>query len=105
MQELTLKDCARSRSTQRRCSMFDRKIKLTYQSVLGPMIEQFIQEKNNLGCKCKNNAYYLRDLDRFLSLEGWGEKKLPKELACRWAAKRSHEGASTHHTRINVLRR
>jgi integrase len=65
---------------------------------------QLIQEKRAAGYGYIPQSYCLDDLDRFLAQEGLIRIELPKDLARRWCAKRVHECASTHRSRISVLR-
>lgn len=73
-------------------------------SALGPLMAQLIQEKRAAGYGYIPQSYCLDDLDRFLAQEGLIRIELPKDLARRWCAKRVHECASTHRSRIYVLR-
>jgi integrase/recombinase XerD len=73
-------------------------------SPLGTLMAQLIQEKRAAGYGYIPQSYWLNDLDRFLSQEGLIRIELPKDLARRWCAKRVYECASTHRSRIYVVR-
>jgi integrase/recombinase XerD len=76
-----------------------------WQSPLGPLIAQFIQEKQACGYTYATEEGTLRRLDRFLDAHGLAQIALPRSLVEPWVAKHAHESARTHWTRVGLLRR
>ena len=76
-----------------------------WQSPLGPLIAQFIQEKQACGYTYATEQGTLRRLDRFLAAHGLAQIALPRNLVELWSAKHTHESARTHWTRVGLLRR
>jgi integrase/recombinase XerD len=76
-----------------------------WQSLLGPLIAQFIQEKQACGYTYVTEQGILRRLDRFLGAHGLAQIALPRSLVEPWIAKHAHESARTHRTRVGLLRR
>jgi integrase/recombinase XerD len=76
-----------------------------WQSPLGPLIAQFIQEKQACGYTYTTEQGTLRRLDRFLDTHGLAQIALPRSLVEPWIAKHTHESARTHRTRVGLLRR
>jgi len=78
--------------------------KITFQSALAPLMEQFVQEKRACGYRYDSPTRLLMRFDRFLSDEAPQEAALSRSVARQWLAKRPHESAATHRHRITVLR-
>lgn len=78
--------------------------KTAFQSVLGPIIEQFVQTKQACGYCYTTEIGRLRELDRLFVAEGLNALELPRTLAQKWTTKRSYESPRTHQVRITVLR-
>jgi hypothetical protein len=58
-----------------------------WQSPLGPLIAQFIQEKQACGYTYATEQGTLRRLDRFLDAHGLAQIALPRSLVEPWIAK------------------
>jgi integrase/recombinase XerD len=75
-----------------------------FQSALAPLMEQFIQEKRACGYRYAEAARTLAGFDRFLSGQALPPGALPWSFTGQWLAKQPHESASTHRSRICVVR-
>jgi integrase len=75
-----------------------------FQSILAPLMDKFLQEKNACGYRYHEPTRILRRLDDFLVQEGLRSCELPRSIAQKWLAKRSHESPRTHQQRIMVVR-
>lgn len=75
-----------------------------FQSILAPFMDRFLQEKNACGYQYHEPTRILRRLDDFLFQEGLRSCELPRSIAQRWLAKRTHENPRTHQQRIMVVR-
>jgi integrase/recombinase XerD len=75
-----------------------------FQSVLAPLMEQFVREKRACGYRYCEGARTLADFDRFLLDQALPPGDLPWSVTGEWVAKRPHESASTHRGRISVVR-
>jgi integrase/recombinase XerD len=75
-----------------------------FRSALAPFMDQFVQEKHACGYTYQEPVRILRRLDDFLVKEGLAAQELPRSLARRWLAKKTHESAQTQRHRITVVR-
>jgi hypothetical protein len=67
-------------------------------------MERFVQEKQACGYRYGEQAHLLARFDRFLCDEALSQCELPRSISRQWLAKQPHEGVSTHHHRICVVR-
>ena len=78
-----------------------------FQSILAPLMDKFLQEKHACGYPYHEPTRILRGLDDFLFQEGLRSCELPRSIAQKWLAKRSHESpqnpAATDHGCSAVL--
>ncbi|AAP85810.1 Tyrosine-type recombinase/integrase (plasmid) [Cupriavidus necator H16] len=84
--------------------MSSSKFKGHFQSAVGPLMEQFVQEKQACGYRYNAQARLLACFDRFLSDEALSACELPRSISRKWTAKRPHESKSTHDQRIGAVR-
>jgi len=75
-----------------------------FQSILAPFMDRFLQEKHACGYRYHEPTRILRRLDDFLFQEGLTTCELPRSIAQKWLAKRTHENPRTHQQRIMVVR-
>lgn len=75
-----------------------------FQSILAPFMEKFLQEKHACGHRYHEPTRILRRLDDFLFQEGLTTHELPRSMAQKWLAKRSHESSRTQQQRLMVVR-
>lgn len=75
-----------------------------FQSVLAPLMDRFLQEKQACGYAYHEPFRILHRLDDFLVQQGLETLELPRGLARNWLAKKPHESASTQQQRITVFR-
>jgi len=75
-----------------------------FQSVLAPLMNQFVQEKHACGYAYHEPIRLLHRLDDFLVQERLTTLELPRSLARKWLAKKPHESAKTQQPRIIVVR-
>jgi integrase/recombinase XerD len=75
-----------------------------FQSILAPFMDRFLQEKHACGYQYHEPTRILRHLDHFLVQEGLTTYDLPRSIAQKWLAKRTHESPRTHQQRIMVVR-
>ena len=75
-----------------------------FQSVLAPLMEQFVQEKRACGYRYRNSARTLAGFDRFLLDQALPHGDLPWSVTGKWLVKQPHESANTHRDRISVVR-
>ena len=75
-----------------------------FQSVLAGFMEKFLQEKHACGYAYREPGRILRRLDDFLMREGLATYELPRAIARKWLAKKTHESARTQQQRITVVR-
>jgi integrase/recombinase XerD len=66
-----------------------------FQSVLAPLMNQFVQEKHACGYAYHEPTRLLHRLDEFLVQERLTTRELPRSLARQWLAKKPHESAMT----------
>ena len=67
-----------------------------FQNILAPFMDRFLQEKHACGCLYHEPTRILRHLDHFLVQEGLTSCDLPRSIAQKWLAKRTHESPRTH---------
>ncbi|MCE9531539.1 MAG: tyrosine-type recombinase/integrase [Planctomycetes bacterium] len=75
-----------------------------FQSVLAPLMNQFVQEKHACGYAYAEPTRLLHRLDDFLVQERLTTLELPRSLARKWLAKKPHESALTQQPRIILVR-
>jgi integrase/recombinase XerD len=75
-----------------------------FQSVLAPLMNQFVQEKHACGYAYHEPIRLLHRLDDFLVQERLTTLELPRSLARKWLAKKPYESAKTQQPRIIVVR-
>jgi integrase/recombinase XerD len=75
-----------------------------FQSILAPFMEKFLQEKHACGYRYHEPTRILRRLDHFVVQGGLTTDELPRFIAQKWLAKRTHESPRTHQQRIMVVR-
>ena len=78
--------------------------KMGFQSVLAPLMNQFVQEKHACGYIYREPTRLLHCLDDFLVQERLTTLELPRTLARKWLAKKPHESARTQQSRITLVR-
>jgi integrase/recombinase XerD len=76
----------------------------TFQSILAPFMDKFLQEKHACGYAYDEPTRILRRFDDFLVQEALATCELPRCVSRKWLAKKSHESASTHQHRITLVR-
>jgi integrase/recombinase XerD len=76
----------------------------SFQSILAPFMDRFLQEKHACGYRYHEPTRILRHFDHFLVQEGLTTYDLPRSIAQKWLAKRTHESPRTHQQRIMVVR-
>ena len=77
---------------------------LQFHSVLGPLMERFVEEKRACGFRYRSSAQLLASFDRFLSHEAVSTNELPRAITQKWLAKQRHESARTQQSRISIVR-
>ena len=75
-----------------------------FQSVLAPLMDQFVQEKQPCGYAYHEPTRILHRLDDFLVQESLTTLELPRSLARKWLAKKPHESVRTQQQRIILVR-
>lgn len=77
---------------------------VVFQSILGSLINGYIEEKRSVGYKYKKGSSLLKQFDTLAANENLLERKLPKELVLIWTEKRPNETVSTRNGRISIIR-
>lgn len=77
---------------------------IQFHSPIAPLIKQFIQEKRACGYKYDQAPRVLKRLDGFLCTTALKQMALPENLVLQWLEKQPHEQASTHQSRIVLIR-
>lgn len=77
---------------------------IVFQSILGSIIDGYIEEKRSVGYKYKKGSSLLKQFDTLAANKNLLEKKLPKELVLLWTEKRPNETVSTRNGRISIIR-
>ena len=75
-----------------------------FKSILGPLIEQYIQEMRACGYRYKAGSDGLKHLDQYLFEYGLDAVELPKTITTLWIARRNNEAHSTQQHRICLTR-
>lgn len=75
-----------------------------YYSIFGPLIEDYVQLKRNLGYKYEVEEKRLARLDKFLTQKNLSELTIPKVLADDWCKKNLNESNLNHYYRVEILR-
>ena len=75
-----------------------------FQSILAPLMDRFVQEKNACGYQYHEPTRILRCLDHLLVQKGLTTYELPRPIAQKWLAKRTHESPRTQQQRVMVVR-
>lgn len=83
--------------------MSSREFKGRFRSPVGPLMEQFVQEKQACGYRYGEEAHVLARLDGFLCDEALSQCELPRSISRKWLAKQRHESSSTHRHRIGIV--
>lgn len=78
--------------------------KVRFHSVLGPLMGQFVEEKQACGYRYRSSVRLLVCFDRFLLSEAVPPGALPKSITQKWLAKQPHETAATQQSRISIVR-
>ena len=78
--------------------------RVSFQSILAPVIEKFLEEKRACGYGYHEPARVLQTLDRFCLGKGLTSCELTRFTAREWLALKPHESAGTHLARVTVLR-
>lgn len=73
-------------------------------SVLSPLIEGFIAEKQAVGYEFRKGSKLLKKFDSYVNSQCLTEKVLSKQLVMDWTARRPNETISTQCGRISLLR-
>jgi len=81
-----------------------RKRTLVYESILGGLIKDYIEEKRAVGYKFLKAPYLLKQFDTLLKCEKWSDITLPKNLVLLWTAKRPNETENNRSHRISIIR-
>jgi integrase/recombinase XerD len=84
--------------------MSRRQFKGRFQSPVGLLMQQFVQEKQACGYRYAEEAHMLARFDRFLHDEALAKCELPRSISRKWLAKQPHESAPTHRQRIRIVR-
>ena len=84
--------------------MSNREFKGRFRSAVGPLMEQFVREKQACGYRYGEEARLLARLDRFLCDEALSRCELHRSVSRKWLAKQRHESSSTHRHRIGIVR-
>ncbi|MGY1423916.1 tyrosine-type recombinase/integrase [Bacillus cereus] len=77
---------------------------VVFQSILGSIINGYIEEKRSVGYKYKKGFSLLKQFDNLVADKNLLEKKLPRELVLHWTEKRPNETVSTRNGRISIIR-
>lgn len=75
-----------------------------FQSVLAPLMDQFLQERQAGGYSDREPTRLLHRLDEFLVQQRLATLELPRSLVRQWLAKKPHESARTQQPRISLVR-
>jgi integrase/recombinase XerD len=75
-----------------------------FHSILGPLMEKFLQEKRSCGYRYHEETRILRHFDGFVSKEELMRVELPGSVAKKWLSRTTHESSRTHQQRITVVR-
>lgn len=75
-----------------------------FKSALGPLMEQFVQERRATGYRYDSGAYLLERFDRFLVREAPQDQTLSRAATRKWLAKGPHESGHTQQSRFSVVR-
>ncbi|MBR0079627.1 MAG: tyrosine-type recombinase/integrase [Synergistaceae bacterium] len=76
----------------------------TYTSSLSNHISNFIAEKQSLGYKYQNEAYWMKNFDDYWRNFGYNEVGLTPENISEWLIQRENESSKTLSTRLCVIR-
>lgn len=74
------------------------------QSILAPLMNRFLQEKDACGYYYREPRRIIWRLDDFLAQEGLATCDLPRSVVQKWLAKRAHESPATQQYRFTVVR-
>lgn len=74
------------------------------QSILAPLIIQFIQEKQACGYRYNEEIRQLKLFDLYLLDQDLSRIELPRSTVKNWLAKRPHESSRTHKYRARIVR-
>ena len=74
------------------------------QSILAPLIMQFIQEKQACGYRYNEEIRQLKLFDFYLLAQDLSGIELPRSTVKSWLTKRPHESSRTHKHRASIVR-
>ena len=77
----------------------------SFHSHFATHIENYIAEKRGSGVKFAAEAGRLREIDRFVTANGYTDSTVTKELFIAWSAKRLNESESNRVLRVGTLQR
>lgn len=77
----------------------------SFHSPFAAHIEAYIAEKRGLGIKFVAEAGRLREIDRFVTENGYSDNVVTRELFSAWGAKRPNESESNRILRVGTLQR
>jgi integrase len=78
---------------------------LSFLSPLAPHIEAYVAEKRGIGVKFVAEAGRLREIDRFVTANGFTDSVVTKVLFNAWSEKRPNEKESNRVLRVGTLQR
>lgn len=77
---------------------------IKFSSVLGPIINDYILEKQSLGYKYSKGSKLMKKFDDFLINNNYKMLSLSKEIVLKWTNPRLNESKSTRSGRISAIR-
>lgn len=77
---------------------------VVFESILGGLMEGFVQEKKVVGYKFQKGTSMLKRFDILIAKKGLNEKRLPKELVMLWTEKTPNETETNRCRRISIAR-
>lgn len=75
-----------------------------YQSIYGPLIEQFVALKKSLGYQYKGGIIQLGRFDKLAAYRDISEVGIPETLSGEWCTRDPNESAANHYIRIEIIR-
>ncbi len=76
-----------------------------FRSALTPLLDQYVELKHACGHRFHGGFAMLLRFDRHLLASGLTSIELPRDMTREWLAKRVHERATTHASRVATVRR
>lgn len=77
---------------------------VAFESILGELIAEYIEEKRAVGYKYIKGSSLLKQFDTLATRKHLVKKKLPRELVLLWTEKRPNETDSSRNGRISIVR-